>query len=211
MVWSISEAESFCLIYFKLAADELRNLLQRIIRGIVNNSLFCCCFWWLFCCKLLCFFSEQILGVDRSVALNSLGCYCLLFGMVKEDKVHFHLPPFPSPLLALPSVICYHYYIFVFFFSGKFVKSVPMKLVKEVQQCFFVFFLPSFFPSVCGFVSLFLSLSVWLSLSHSLSQMLQPESSIESRIMKSLLQMPFQLHISKSRVFVSALERHTHW
>ena len=118
----------------------------------------------------------------------------------------------PSPLLALPSVVCYHYYIFVFFFSGKFVKSVPMKLVKEVQQCFFVcVFLPSFFPSVCGFLSLFLSLSVWLSLSHSLSQMLQPESSIKSRIMKSLLQMPFQLHISKSRVFVSALERHTHW
>ena len=170
MVWPISEAESFCLIYFKLTADELRNLLQRTIRGIVNNSLFCCCFWWSFCCKLLCFFSKQILGVDRSVALNSLGCYCQLFGMVKEDEVHFHPPPFPSPLLALPSVVCYHYYIFVFFFSGKFVKSVPMKLVKEVQHCFCVcFFCPLSFPLSVDFSPSFClcqsdSLSLTLSL-----------------------------------------------
>ena len=48
-------------------------------------------------------------------------------------------PSVPTP--SSPSVVCYYYYSFVFFFSGKFVKSVPMKLVKEVQQCFLgVFF-----------------------------------------------------------------------
>ena len=163
-------------MYFKLAADEWRNLLKRTIRGIANNSVFLLPLVVILSQITLFFLKtdsgsrqicwKQILGVDRSVALNALGCYCLLFGMVKEDKVHFHPPPFPSPLLALPSVVCYQYYAFLCccFFSGKFVKSVPMKLVKEVQQCFLLVLLPSFFPSVCGVLSLFLSLSVWLSL-----------------------------------------------